>query len=493
MAEQQSPIRAQIDQTEFDGATTQMVRDALTANKPDLIREAAGEMITAKRRLDDLVEVIDHHLRVLNERWTVGKDAKTVKKALRKLRDAAADVSTTISDQPVNAQQCPAHPKGVAPALLLQAHTLAAYSGKNLPQTPDRDVDFLEAAFQGGMTGAGVGAAVGALAGGFGAGPGAVVGAIFGTVAGGVTSFFTDGPFVNIVGESKEEKDRKLAKEHLRLLSEATAANNQVFPAELRTDIPIFDGLPTPLPDLPYDVSNVRFGDHKRTGPGMDGFEAPGQDGLFDPSRHRIPGSYGIGDPGNGQDGTGLDRTGLRDVNVSDGSGLDGTGLDGTGADGTGQNGTGLDGTNALNGVNVPDTSGLDGTTGLPDPPSTSLAGLPDPSQLGAYPNPNLGGTPTTNGIGSGYVTGPGTGGGGGYGGAFGGVGAPGGAAATAGMRGLGGGMPMMPFLPAGGQKREERKNEMERAAYVWDDEDYFTSDVPTTEAHITGESKGRA
>ncbi|MFG1698274.1 hypothetical protein [Nonomuraea sp. NPDC049309] len=485
--EQRSPIRAQIDQTEFDGATTEMVRQALTANKPSMLRDAAGEMLTAKRRLDDLVEVIDRHLRALDERWTTGEDAKTVKKALRALRGAAADVSTTISDQPVDAKQCPAHPKGVAPALTLQAHTLAALRGDQLPETPDRDVSILEGALQGGAAGAAVGV--------FGGGVGALIGGGIGLIAGGVTAIFTDGPFFNFIGDSKEEQDRKAAKEFLRVLSEATAANNQVFPAELRTDIPVFDAPPVTPPGYTYDGPG--FGDGKVNGAAADlaGLDVPNQDGLFDPSQHRIPGMDGLGGLVNEHDGTGLNGTGLDGVNVPDGSGLDGTGTDGTGTDGTGQNGAGLDGTNALNGVNVPDATGLDGTTGLPDPPSTSLASLPDPSQFGGHPNPNLGGTPATTGIGSGYVTGPGTGGGGGYGGAFGGVGAGGGAAA-AGMRGLGGlggGTPMMPFVPAGGQKREERKNEMERAAYVWDDEDYFTSDVPTIDPHITGDAKGRA
>jgi len=487
--EQRTPIRAHIDQTEFDGATTEMVREALTANKPSMLRDAASEMLTAKRRLDDLVEVIDRHLRALEESWTTGQDATTAKEALRALRDAAADVSQTISDQPVNAEQCLANPKGVAPALLLQAHTLAAYSGSSLPETPDRDVNVLEAAFQGGLAGAGVGAGVGSLAAGVGAGPGAVIGAVFGTIAGGVTSLFTDGPFGNIIGESKEEKDRRLASEHLRLLSEATAANNQVFPTELRTDIPVFDTTPGDIPRYTYDGPG--FGDSRINGAGadLDGFGTPNQDGLFDPSRHRIPGFDGLGGPVSEHDGTGLDGSGLDGVNVPDGSGLDGTGLDGTGLDGTGQNGAGLDGTNTPNGANAPDTSGLDGTAGLPGPANTTLAGMPDPS-LSGYPNPSIGGAPTTNGIGSGYVAGPGTGGGGGFGGAFGGVG---GAGTTAGMRGLGGGMPMMPFASAGGQKRDERRSEMERTAYVWDDEDYFTSDVPTTEPHITGDAKGKA
>ncbi|GAA3130198.1 hypothetical protein [Nonomuraea salmonea] len=115
MAEQQQPIRTQIDQTEFDGATTQMVRETLTANKPELLRTAAGELMTAKKRLDNLVEVLDKHLRALDARWTQGDDAKIVKKALRKLRDSAADVSTTISAQPADAKQCPTNPSGVAP------------------------------------------------------------------------------------------------------------------------------------------------------------------------------------------------------------------------------------------------------------------------------------------------------------------------------------------------------------------------------------------
>ncbi|MET8861476.1 hypothetical protein ABZW11_00835 [Nonomuraea sp. NPDC004580] len=496
MAEQQQPIRTQIDQTEVDGATTQLVRDTLTANKPELLRAAAGELMTAKKRLDNLVEVLDRHLRALDARWTEGEDAKIVKKALRKLRDSAADVSTTISAQPADAKQCPTNPSGVAPALLLQAHTLAAYSGSKLPETPDRDVSFLEAAFQGGTTGAGVGAIGGAFFGGVGAGPGAVIGAVFGTVAGGVTSLFTDGPFANLVGESKEEKDRKLAKEHLRLLSQATAANNQVFPAQLRTDIPLFGLGPGDMPRTPYGGDpNIRNASFNPKNTDLGEFAPPNQDGLYDPSQHQIPGLGGVGGLGGGQNGTGQNGTGLdgfgSDGIGSDGIGSDGAGPGGTGLDGTGQDGAGLD---ATNGANLPNGTGVDGADlKAPGTPSgTTLAGLPDPSQLGGLPNPNTAvNPPASTGIGTGYAGGPGGGGAGGYGAVGGALGGPAGAAA---MRGLGGGgLPMVPMIPPSGQKQEEEKNEMGRSAYVWDEEDYFTSDVPTIDANINGGTKGRA
>ncbi|GAA3130190.1 hypothetical protein GCM10020001_060100 [Nonomuraea salmonea] len=284
-----------------------------------------------------------------------------------------------------------------------------------------------------------------------------MIGAVFGTVAGGITSLFTDGPFANLVGESKEEKDRKLAKEHIRLLSQATAANNQVFPAQLRTDIPLFDLGPGDMPKTPYgggpNVRNVGFNPNDT---GLGEFAPPNQDGLYDPSQHQIPGLGGVGGLGDGQNGTGQNGTGLDGLDGIGGTGSDGAGPDGTGINGTGQDGTGLD---AINGANLPNGNGVDGTDlkapGTPD--STSLAGLPDPSQLGGLPNPNTGvNPPASTGIGTGYAGGPGGGGSGGHGAVGGALGGPAGAAA---MRGLGGGgLPMMPMVPPSGQKQEEKK-----------------------------------
>ena len=90
------------------------------------------------------------------------------------------------------------------------------------------------------------------------------------------------------VGDSKEEQDRNLAAEHIKLLSEATKVNNQVFPAELRTDIPEFEVLDPNLPIMPLNQGTLPAGGlpaafSQPFGPAgglPDGLYTPGQDGL---------------------------------------------------------------------------------------------------------------------------------------------------------------------------------------------------------------------
>jgi hypothetical protein len=496
MAENQAPIRAEIAGTDFDGVLTlDQLRETLAKNKPELVREAATELLTAKQRLDHLVGVLDRHLRALNEHWTEGEDAKVVKTQLRRLRESAATMSTTINDQPADATQCVANPSGVAPALLLQAHTLAAFRGENLPESPDRDVSILEGAFQGGMAGTGVGAGIGVFFGGVGAGPGAVIGAVVGTVAGGITSAFSDGPFMNMFGDSKEEQDRNLAAEHIKQLSEATKANNQAFPAALRTDIPEFDVLSPTLPATPFNQGTLPTGglpgglsQPYAPGSGLpDGLYVPSQDGLLDPGRHQIPGFDDTGLAITFPGGTGgTDGTGGSD---GDGSGTNGSGTNGSGLPGGGPNATNPNGTTVPS-VKVPDApNGTIPDTGAGSP--TALAGLPDSSFTGGQPTGYPSGNPTgvttgpgspTTGIGSPY-------GGSGFGAASGG-GAGGASAAL--LRGSGGGgSPFM--IPPGGAGGAQQQSEQERSTFLLEDEDYFRSEEPTTGPYISGESKGRA
>ncbi|GGP17451.1 hypothetical protein LDL08_42880 [Nonomuraea glycinis] len=487
MGQNRAPIRTEIGSTEFDGVLSlEQLRETLAKNKPELLREAASEMLTAKQRLDHLVGVLDRHLRALDEHWTVGEDAKVVKTQLRRLRESADQVSTTISEQSVDDKQCLANPSGVAPALVRQAHTLATFRGENLPESPDRDVSILEGATQGGMAGLGVGAGVGVFFGGVGAGPGAVIGAVVGTVAGGITAAFTDGPFMNTFGDSKEEQDRNLATEHIKLLSEATKANNQVFPAELRTDIPEFEVLDPNLPIMPVSHGTLPSGGlpaglSQPFGPlgGLpDGLYTPGQDGLQDPSRHRIPG---------------FDDTGL---NVTFPGDTDGT--DGIGTDGSGKNGVDPPaGVPNPNGAAVPGVRTPDAPTGtLPDTsvggPTTSLAGLPDSTLAGhptGYPSGNPSGNPSGGPTGTGS---PSTGLGSPYGGSGAGA-AVGGGASAALLRGSGGNGSSPMMIPPGGANGAQEQKEQGRSTYLLEDEDYFTSEVPTTGPYISGESRGRA
>ncbi|MGP3911802.1 hypothetical protein [Nonomuraea sp. 10N515B] len=469
MAQESHEIRVPINTEEVEDANLEILREDLANNKPELLRNAASELLTAKRRLDNLVGVIDRHLRELDQHWTVGEDARTVKAGLRRLRESAADVSTTISEQTLDpdAKQCLANPSGVAPALLLQAHTLSAFSGKNVPESADSDVNFLEGAFQGGVAGTIGGGLIGGP-------PGMVIGAVVGTLAGGVTALFTDGPFANIIGDSKEEQDRKAAKEHIRLLTEATEQNNRAFPASLQTDIPQFDPLAPKIPEIPFNGGD-RFDGTVPTGlnqsiaspnANLDGLGQPNQDGLRDPSLHQIP-SLGTTDPGSRfPNGPGMGA-------IPDPS----TDLSGTGM----PDGPNLDPSSA----NTPDAPNTDVNA-----PRTSLAGLPDPST--ALPTPATSATPSaanlpnpqnTSGIGSPY-------GGGGTG--------PGNAMASAAnaaaaMRGMGNRSPMIPMIPPAGRGGQQESQESTRTTWLLEDEDYFMSDEATTNPYLRGDAKGKA
>ncbi|MET9239508.1 hypothetical protein [Nonomuraea sp. NPDC003709] len=477
MAEYQAPIRGQIGSLEFEGATLDLLRDTLAKNKPQLIGQAAAEFLEGKARLDHLVDVIDKHLRELDKSWTAGEDAKTVKKQLRRLREAAADISTTISDQPVDAKNPPKNPHGVAPALIVHARTLSAAKG-DVPDNPGSDIDFGEAAVTGGVAGA----AIGSFFGGVGAVPGVVIGAGVGVLVGGITRFISDLPFANLWGDSKEEKDRKKASEAIKLLSQDTKLNNDVFPAELKTDIPQFMALSPNVPTGPFSGKtgiggNIPAGLNQGYDPTA-GFDGLNQDGMQDPNRHQIPGIDTTNNPTstfpNGTVGT-------------VGSGI-GNGQNGIG--GNGQNGAGnipglTDPSSALNAnananLNGPQSPNAGG-------PTTTLAGMPDPSMSGPSTS-----QPTT-GIGSPY--GGSTTGGSSFGGG-GGAGA-GNAVNAAGVRGLGGGSSMIPAVPVSGSAARgsggQEQQEIVRTTYLLEDEDLFRSDVSTTNHTIKGDSKGKA
>ncbi|MFF4619817.1 hypothetical protein [Nonomuraea jabiensis] len=472
MAEYQAPIRGEIGSLEFEGATLDLLRDTLAKNKPQLIGQAAAEFLEAKVRLDNLVDVIDRHLRELDKHWTAGEDAKIVKKQLRRLREAAADISTTISDQPVDSKNPPKNPHGVAPALIVHARTLSAAKG-DVPDNPGSDIDFGEAAVTGGVAGA----AIGSFFGGVGAVPGVVIGAGVGVLVGGITRFISDLPFANLWGDSKEEKDRKKAAEAIKLLSQDTKLNNDVFPAQLRTDIPQFMALSPNVPTDPFGGrngigGNIPAGLNQAFDPTA-GFDGLNQDGMQDPGRHQIPGI----DTTNNPTSTFPDGT-VGTVGTGIGNGQDGIG-------GNGQNGAGnvpglTDPSSALNAnanANLNPNGSQGSNTGRP---TTSLAGIPDPSVSG--PSTNL---PTT-GIGSPY-------GGSGTGGSGFGAGAGNGVSAAA-LRGLGGGSSMVPAVaPSGGRGGGQERQEIERTTYLLEDEDLFRSDVTTTNHLIKGDSKGMA
>ncbi|MFI6733799.1 hypothetical protein ACIBI9_12785 [Nonomuraea sp. NPDC050451] len=474
MAEYQAPIRGEIGSIEFEGATLDLLRDTLAKNKPQLVGQAAAEFLEAKVRLDNLVDVIDKHLRELDKYWTAGEDAKTVKAQLRKLRKAAADISTTISDQPVDPKNPPKNPHGVAPALIVHARTLQVAKG-DVPDNPGSDIDFGEAAVTGGVAGA----AIGSFFGGVGAVPGVVIGAGVGLLVGGITRFISDIPFVNLWGDSKEEKDRKKAAEAIKLLSQDTKLNNDVFPTELRTDIPQFMAL---SPNVPTDPFGGKTGVGGTIPAGLSqpydptaGLDGLNQDGLQDPSRHQIPGIGTTTDPTS----TFPNGTGIGNVGTGIGNGQNGIGA------GNGQNGAGnipglTDPSSALNANANPNLNGSQGPNA--GGPTTSLAGMPDPSLSG--PSTSL---PTT-GIGSPYG-GSGTGGSG-----FGGGAGMGNGVNAAGLRGLGGGSSMVPAVPlTGGQGSGQERQERERTTFLLEDEDLFRSDVTTTNHLINGDSKGKA
>ncbi|MBB5074868.1 WXG100 family type VII secretion target [Nonomuraea endophytica] len=475
MAVNDSPIKVPMEDTEFDGATLDMLRDTLSKNNPELLKHAAAELSSAKKRLDNLIEVIDRNLVALDKSWSAGEDATTVKAQLRRLKESAQNISTAI------AVESGGQPHGVAPALVSQAVVLTAMSGKSVPKDPGSDISFLEAAFEGGAAGTAVGAGVGFFAGGVGAVPGAVIGAVTGTILGGITSLFSDTPFANLFGESKEEKERKLAKQHIDKLSEITKINNELFPVSLRTDTPEFTINPK-VPELtPYNGklpnggglpggANIGFDPNALNGvdPNLNGDLNAGKPG-------ELPG-YNPFDPTSKLPGDGnLNGSGLPGMN---GSGLDGDGLNGNGpGNGTGDGGD-------LNGGapdgKLPGTPGFDpNALSAPNGPDTTLASY-NP-ELSAYNN--TGGPATTYGnanVGNGTFSGTGGGPGNGNG-------------AMGAMRAYGGAGSMTPMMPMTGAGNKGDEEERERSTWLLEDDDVFSSDQKTTIPLINDKSKGKA
>ncbi|WP_049570656.1 WXG100 family type VII secretion target [Nonomuraea sp. SBT364] len=458
MAEYQSDIKADFSTEDFEGATLEMLRESLNKNKPNLLREAATEFFTAKERLDNLVGVLDRHLRALEESWTDSADSRVVKTSLRRLRESAADVSRTISAHPP--ELCPVNPSGVAPALNMQAATLDRYRGEHIPDDPNNP-SILERGVQGGQLGLKFGGPQGGI---IGTGGGLVYGL-------GETLF----------GESEQEKNMKKAKKHLRQLTLETATNNNVFPQSLRTEIPQFETIAPDVPITPFNQAKLPGGlpsgmaqPFDPSGLGPDGLNGPGQDGLFDPGKHQIPG-LGDGFPGSSLPGG----------SVPGGPGFPGDGSGGFPGDGSGYpGGPGLPGS-GQNPGSATTNAGLPNGPQLPgsgtDNPTTSLAGLGDPN-LPGYPN-------STNGLPStGYPNGQSGGIGSAYGAAAGQS-----AASTAGLRGMGGGSPMVPMIPPAGAATGQDRQERERTTYLLGDEDDFRSDVATTNHLIDGKGKAKA
>ncbi|MGI5161055.1 WXG100 family type VII secretion target [Microbispora sp. CA-102843] len=488
MAERKMPIRAAIDASEPGVVTLDSLRTALEKTDPELIRAASGEFKSVHDKLKSVVETLDRHLDALDKHWTTGEDAKQVKEQLRRLRGSMAAAMTAIVDTSLpGGQTGPPSPHGVVPALDVYASSLNQFRGENVPKPTKSDVDWYDAAVEAGAVGAAGGAIAGSPFAGVGAIPGAVIGGVGGFIVGGIGgaigSVFGDGPFFNLFGESKEEKDMKAAEEHLKKLTQATQAANALFPASLDTDVPKFDSTPpaytpvtgpgTTLPNgtLPTDVRGWQnpssLGD-LGTGSGPNGLGDggfPGWNGVGDPygPGTGVPGG-GIGSGGTGLDGTGggLDGNGPGgDLN----GGLGGTGAGGsagTGSGGTGGNGTRLDGT------------GSDGAGH-----GTSLsAHTPQPADFGG----------PTGASGAGSGTGYGGGYGGGYGasagsGAGSGIGTGGTGVNTAALRaGAGNGVvPMAPHGTGGDGERQER----ERSTWLLEDEDVFVSDQQTTSPRI--------
>ncbi|WP_432930051.1 WXG100 family type VII secretion target [Microbispora sp. CA-135349] len=476
MAERKMPIRAAIDASDPGVVTLDALRTALDKTDPELIRAASGEFKSVHDKLKSVIETLDRHLDALDKHWTTGEDAKQVKEQLRRLRASTAAVMTAIVDTSLPAGQMgPPSPRGVVPALDVYASSLNQFKGENVPKPTKSDVDWYDAAVEAGAVGAAGGAVAGSPFAGVGAIPGAVIGGVGGFIVGGIGgaigSVFGDGPFFNLFGESKEEKDMKAAEEHLKKLTQATLAANALFPDALDTDVPRFDTTPPaytpvtgpgatlPNPALPTDVRGWRnpaslgdlgTGSNGPGGPGDDGF--PGWNGAGDPYGPGVPG-IGTGTGGTGADGGpngglggGLGGGSYGGAGIP---GLDGTGTTGAGVNGPGANGTGANGTQ-------PDGTGL----------GTSLsAHTPQP--------PHTGGP--AGGSGAGY-------GGYGAGGGAGGVGGMGGTGATAAAPRAGNGMvPMAPHGTGGGGERQER----ERTTWLLEDEDFFVSDQQTTSPRI--------
>ncbi|TQS27461.1 WXG100 family type VII secretion target [Microbispora sp. KK1-11] len=479
MAERKMPIRAAFDASDPGVVMLDTLRTALGKTDPELIRAASGEFKGVHDKLKSVVDTLDKHLDALDKHWTTGDDAKQVKEQLRRLRTSTVAVMNAIVETslPGGRSGPPSTPGGVVPALDVYASSLNQFRGENVPKPTKSDIDWYDAALEAGAVGAAGGAIAGSPFAGVGAIPGAVIGGVGGFIVGGIGgaigSIFGDGPFLNLFGESKEEKDMKAAEEHLKKLTQATQAANDLFPASLDTDVPKFDTTPPkfdpitgpggslPSGSVPTGVGGP--GDLKSLG---DLGTGPSGDGLgFDVGGYGGYPPYGIGDGagsglgGDGPNGNGLDDGGSNGTGLN---GLDGSGLNGTGLNGNGLNGTGLGGNgDGLNGAGQ----------------GTSLAAhTPQPGGPGG-----LG----SGGPGTGYGTGFGAGGG--YGaGAGGGAGSGSGGVTgvnAAGLRPSAGGS-MLPVAPHGAGKGEERE-ERERTTWLLEDEDFFMSDQPTTSPRI--------
>ncbi|MEV4294874.1 WXG100 family type VII secretion target [Microbispora rosea] len=483
MAERKMPIRAAFDASDPGVVMLDTLRTALGKTDPELIRAASGEFKGVHDKLKSVVDTLDRHLDALDKHWTTGDDAKQVKEQLHRLRTSTVAVMNAIVETslPGGRSGPPSTPRGVVPALDVYASSLNQFRGENVPKPTESDIDWYDAALEAGAAGAAGGAIAGSPFAGVGAIPGAVIGGVGGLIVGGIVggigSIFGDGPFLNLFGESKEEKDMKAAEEHLKKLTQATQAANDLFPASLDTDVPKFDMTPptfNPItgPGGPLPNANVSTG---VDGPGNLGSLGdlgtglPG-DGLgFDPAAYGGYPPYGPGDgsgsaPGGGQYGNGLDGGGSNGTGLN---GLDGSGLNGNGVNGNGVNGAGLDG------------SGLDGG-GTGNGPNGAGQG----TSLAAH-TPRLDAPPggSGGGPGTGYGTGFGANGYGGYGaGAGGGAGGVTGVNA-AGLRPSAGGsmLPVAPHSAGRGDEREER----ERTTWLLEDEDFFMSDQPTTSPRI--------
>jgi hypothetical protein len=445
------------------------LRDAMNKTDPDLVSQASAEFSGIRSRLSAVVTVLDRHITALDEHWTTGDDAREVKTQLRRLRDAADAVVTAIRpESPDHVPSGHMPSTGIAPALDQYAATLTAFRGDNVPDhasgLPLSEMGH-EAMDYGKKGGAG-GFVIGAAFDGIGAVPGTAIGSIAGTVVGGVHALIS----------GNDDRDRKAAAEHLRKLSEATSAANDVFPADLVTDVPVFTYTPT-MPDLDVDLTPLHVGHDADVGDSTT---------RYDPSSPAgPPGALrGVGD-------TGTDGAGLGGADL-DGSGLDGgwspgygSGNGTGGADGTGLGGGGLDGTG---------TTGLGGGTSA-DPALTgsngSSAGSSDHGSdlAGQWP-----GADPTGGRGSAYPGGTGIGTGAGYGAGQGsgyGAGVPTGPGVTGAGARMGGTGSMMPLLPYGGGTAEEER-ERERTTHLLEDDDVFTSDRAVTPQRIDHSSKDR-
>ncbi|SNS79461.1 hypothetical protein SAMN05216276_101675 [Streptosporangium subroseum] len=525
MAAKEMPIREKIEPGESGDITLDMLKSALADTKPELIENAAGEFRSAMTNLKSLIDCLDRHLDSFDKNWTAGEDAKMVKTQFRRLRESAQSVVDAIVGPNPPGMMGPYVPTGVAPALEMYSSTLKEFRGDNVPQSADRDISFLEGAYEGGTVGAIGGAGVGVFAGGVGAVPGAVIGAVGGTIVGGVTTLFTDGPFQNMFGDSKAEQDLKAAKEHLRKLTQATASVNEAFPHSVKTDIPEF----TPLGFTPPNAGAPPGSAYRPGGPGPyppagvqsyapasggNDFTTPGfglnGDGPGGPGGG-TPGVNGPGwnpsDPnGPGANGPGANEPGWNEPGAN-GPDANGPGSDGPGANGGtgvgGADGTGS-GTNGGTGVGAYPSGDPGRDTKLADytPQTPGLAAQQNhPGNSGQQGYPGSGSGNSATGIGAptpGGAVGYGAGGGGGAtsGGSAGGAGSGSGADS----RGMGSARALsastgsaMPLIPPGGTGTSEGDEERERSTWLLEDEDLFMSDRPVTSPLIDGAPKGKA